>query len=379
MIIRKETYALGNIYKSVKENVSKSLAEYLGEVFFFEDSLQTLTFKTETLVPACDPAKPNVLLLFSNPHPGSVKTGMFHCSNGNNPGKFWRFMRDAGWFDILDIDIIPVTLKKLFLSGKHGGPFNLFFDCYYDFPTRYPHHLSEIFGKDFFNNNILLTAKKKLDETLRSYAIDTIVSFNGQVTSKITGDDTRGYTKILNKGELLRYFLIEDDKSRSATIYQTYPTGYRYPKKIDKKRNKNLSLINKNIIREKKLNTPVPIEKADIIEPSIIFRIKSYYHPDLSPIELYDISRGYWRIGEKKDKAKLAFTVVNNQVLEVYEIVKWFPAGTTFSTHPNEPDPKKREFVGNIAPSEIRDKYINKSVAHYFRPGARGPFRYINL
>ena len=379
MITREKFYALGELYRDVKKRVTGTLAEYVGDIFFFDDSLQVLTFKTETLIPECDPAKPNVLLLFSNPHPGSVKTGMFLCANKNKPGQFWRFMRDAGWFHIHDIDMIPITLKKLFLSGNHGGPFNLFFDCYYDFPTKYPHHLGEIFGKEYFHDELQSAAKNKIVKTITDHNIGTIVSFNGQVTSHLTGEKTKGFTHKLNKGELPTYFYTAGDRGQSAKVYQTYRTGFPFIKDIVNIRRKNLTLIRKNISLEKGLEISVQLERANIIEPSIIFRIKGLYHPELPEVGLYDITRGYWKIGKKRKSAQLAFSVVSNQILEVYEIVQWFSAGTTFSTHPNEPVPKKREFVGNIAPSEIRDKYINKSVAHCFRPGARGPFRYINL
>lgn len=133
------------------------------------------------------------------------------------------------------------------------------------------------------------------------------------------------------------------------------------------------------ITREKNLEITVSTEEAKITEPSILFKIGSYYHPDLSSSQLYDVSRGYWKSGKKKEKAQLAFTIVNNQIVEIYEIDQWFQAGTTLSTHPDEPDPKRWEFVGNIAPPEIRDKYINKSVAKYFEAGGMWPFRYINI
>ena len=37
------------------------------------------------------------------------------------------------------------------------------------------------------------------------------------------------------------------------------------------------------------------------------------------------------------------------------------------------------EFVGNIAPDVIRDKYVYKSVEHYFKKGMSNPVLYLNV
>ena len=120
-------------------------------------------------------------------------------------------------------------------------------------------------------------------------------------------------------------------------------------------------------------------EAANITEPSIIFRIGKLYRPNLSRIELYDVTRGRWKLSEKREKARIAFSVVNNIILEVYEIIQWFPAGTTFSTREEPAPPDRWEFIGNIANQQYRTKYIKKSVSDYFEVGAKNPVRYINI
>ncbi len=118
---------------------------------------------------------------------------------------------------------------------------------------------------------------------------------------------------------------------------------------------------------------------AEIQEPSIIFRISKLYSPNCSETELYDLTRGRWVLGSKREEAQLAFSVYKNTILEVYEIGRWYEGGTTPSTRKDTAPKGRWEFVGEIAQPEIREKYIGKSVVNYFNAGSRNPVRYINI
>lgn len=66
-------------------------------------------------------------------------------------------------------------------------------------------------------------------------------------------------------------------------------------------------------------------------------------------------------------------------ILEVYEIAKWLPAGSTFmGCRKIERTPDRYEFVGKIAAPKVREKYINKSVTNYFPLGNINPIRYLD-
>jgi hypothetical protein len=121
-------------------------------------------------------------------------------------------------------------------------------------------------------------------------------------------------------------------------------------------------------------------EKARIEEAVILFRINKLYQYGMREIELYDVTRGVWRVGEKRNKAKYAFAVYEGIVREVYKIRQWFPAGTTFSTRDQNElsDPDKWEFIGGLAEAKIRKKYLLKSVENYFSHNAENPFTYVN-
>ncbi|HLX63160.1 MAG TPA: hypothetical protein VKX17_17955 [Planctomycetota bacterium] len=148
-----------------------------------------------------------------------------------------------------------------------------------------------------------------------------------------------------------------------------------------------------NLIRghgSKGLRTPIEdviaslvTEKARIIEPSILIRIRQFYVRGMTDVELYDATRRCWKIADwRREKIQLAFAVYEGIIREVYEITGWHQGGQTFCTHRDgrRADWTNRwEFVGVIARNRIRDRYLNRSVAHLFSTGARNSIQYVNF
>lgn len=119
-----------------------------------------------------------------------------------------------------------------------------------------------------------------------------------------------------------------------------------------------------------------------ITEPAILIRIARLYKPGMSPWQLYEATRGVWRLGPDKDAAEYALSVAKGVVQEVYSIVAWHTAGSTSYTTRSLDDvsvPGRWEFSGAIARPAVRDKYLGKSVAHYFEKGNANPVRYLNI
>lgn len=140
------------------------------------------------------------------------------------------------------------------------------------------------------------------------------------------------------------------------------------------------TLISKGTItrRNGDRQTPSPV---DITEPTLLIRISKNYRQGMSAGELYDVTRGVWKVGERRKRARYAMAVYGGVVLEVYEINGWHHAGTTeYKTCPIEDMqvPGRWEFTGRVAADEVRDKYLGGSVAHYFKLGDRNPVSYIN-
>lgn len=127
--------------------------------------------------------------------------------------------------------------------------------------------------------------------------------------------------------------------------------------------------------------TEEDLKEEDIIDNIMFIKINKRYRNDMSPLELYESTRGYWRLNvENAKKVDYALSVYEGMVLEVYEIKEWFPALSTYmGTRSSDPKnvEKRYEFVGKIADESVRKRYVNKSVKSFFKHGESNPFRYI--
>jgi uncharacterized protein len=54
--------------------------------------------------------------------------------------------------------------------------------------------------------------------------------------------------------------------------------------------------------------------------PALLIRINQLFHYGMTPIELYDATRGIWRIGPAREKVELALAVFQGIVREVNRI-----------------------------------------------------------
>ena len=123
------------------------------------------------------------------------------------------------------------------------------------------------------------------------------------------------------------------------------------------------------------MSTEISIE-----EKGVLIRINKLYYDSMTPQELYEATRGVWVIGRRREEIDYAFCVYQGIIKEVYKIKIWIPAGTLYY----ETRPKKDvhiegrwEFYGEVAPSEIREKYLGYSVRSYFPKGSANPITYI--
>lgn len=123
------------------------------------------------------------------------------------------------------------------------------------------------------------------------------------------------------------------------------------------------------------------LDFKDITENIMFIRINQLYRNDMSDLELYDATRGYWKVNpENAKKMDYALAIYEGMVLEVYEIVAWFPALSTFTSRKNldaEHLKNRYEFVGRIADENIRKQYVDKSVENFYSKGDASPFKYI--
>jgi uncharacterized protein len=135
------------------------------------------------------------------------------------------------------------------------------------------------------------------------------------------------------------------------------------------------------------INSAYDKRKVEIKEPSILIRINQAFRYSLTATELYDYTRGGWRLNPERAKlANYGFAIYEGIIQEVYEILNWYEAGKTFNaTHGNNEDnvdevyEPRYEFIGCLAPKELRKKYKYKSVEHYFKKGNANPIMYLNI
>ena len=116
-------------------------------------------------------------------------------------------------------------------------------------------------------------------------------------------------------------------------------------------------------------------------DPVLLIRPSKLYRPEMSAEELYEATRGVWRINPRRAKyARYAFAVVGGQVVEVFEIERWQPAGTAryrFRERHEVERPGRYEFVGRRA-KDGGSRYVGMTVDDYLRKGNQNPIKYVN-
>lgn len=118
-----------------------------------------------------------------------------------------------------------------------------------------------------------------------------------------------------------------------------------------------------------------------ITDASILIRINRLYRPAMDGHALYEATRGIWKLGPRRDRAKLAMAIFNGVVRAVYVIDSWHPAGSTGYTTRDGVEllrDGRWEFVGHAAGAEVQQRYVGGSVTAYFPQGLQSPVVYVH-
>jgi len=122
---------------------------------------------------------------------------------------------------------------------------------------------------------------------------------------------------------------------------------------------------------------------ALIEEKGILIRPVRLYYDGIGGDELYVITRGIWKVAERRETADYAFTVIGFKILAVYKIDSWHRALETEYHIRNDlellgqGDIRNRyEFLGEVD-ENMQLKYLGKDVSDYFPPGNANPIKYI--
>ena len=208
------------VARYIRKSNPKGKKLYIDSVYKLNPRDRSITFQTECLIPRKDKGRPRVLLLFSNPHPGSIQKGMFHSSD-RRIANLWRDLRNGELFTAED-DVLksPDSLRKHCLNVVYEGQFAFGFACYWVFPTSYPSQLKSLFGPTMEPPG-LEDPKVRLNRLLKKWRPRAIISFNGQVLEAMTEAPSAGYLESLQDCLVQRTYEAPEGR---YPVFQTYPT-----------------------------------------------------------------------------------------------------------------------------------------------------------
>ena len=106
------------------------------------------------------------------------------------------------------------------------------------------------------------------------------------------------------------------------------------------------------------------------IEPILLLNLNKEYRRDMTANELYEATRKWWTVGQRRESVKYAVAHYRGLTREVYRIRYWHPADFKGST--------RWVFVGDVAEDEIRGDLLYRSIKHLFKKGEARPFKYHN-
>ena len=73
-------------------------------------------------------------------------------------------------------------------------------------------------------------------------------------------------------------------------------------------------------------------DEANITEKVVLIKLSTTFRYNMEPIELYDYTRGIWKVAEnRRNEITHAFAVYDGIIQETYNVLQWFKAGTTYA------------------------------------------------
>ena len=203
-IITSRSLELGDHFDDIKDKI-ESDKKYAGleKLCQFYDKGKRLEYCTERIYPnhSEHPARIPILFLFSNPHPDSVRRGLF--LSGPHSRSFWQrlFESDHLRLPVGEINLqswdnsTPKRLGQLMLKGKYESDFLLYFHCLWPIPTNQVADLKRLFAlkSQLLWGKIDEDGQKELAEFVEHEQIKHIVVFTGEIFRLITGANKADY------------------------------------------------------------------------------------------------------------------------------------------------------------------------------------------
>lgn len=130
-------------------------------------------------------------------------------------------------------------------------------------------------------------------------------------------------------------------------------------------------------ITSREVITMLTANPVEVREPALLITINKLYRSGMTAEELYEATRGIWKLGRDRERVEIALAVYQGVVREVYRIREWHPAGTLpYRTRDASgfAATGRWEFEGEVA-HDLRDAYVGFSVGK----GGQNPIRYVNV
>lgn len=167
------------------------------------------------------------------------------------------------------------------------------------------------------------------------------------------------------------------DEKTAYLVEAAVIDAFGLPSLSNRVRGKHSAVVGRIPLREIVLKYAA--HPAKIRVPALLIRINRLFRSDMSSAELYDATRGVWRLGKRRESAQYAMAIYNGLVREVFAIHTWHEAGTTEYRFRKQSELKLKgrcEFTGKLASNEVRQEYFGKSVTHLMSVGAQNPVTY---
>jgi uncharacterized protein len=120
-----------------------------------------------------------------------------------------------------------------------------------------------------------------------------------------------------------------------------------------------------------------PLTELD--ENCIIININRKYQRGKGLHQIYEATKETWTINKKKlPKLKYVLSEYKGLIVAVFEVNRWYEKERGFTSKSKRYGETKigYGFESKDAPVEIRNKYLNKSIAHIKKRGAASAIRY---
>jgi hypothetical protein len=198
------------------------------------------------------------------------------------------------------------------------------------------------------------------------------------------GNKIKQIREIISQGQDVETYIVRHGISSEKVAYETEATLIDFIKLSGSFKKIDLKNIVLNYRPELGLASTSTIEsiyeapKCPLItEPAVLFRVPKFWTPYTSAAEMYEITRGWWVLGTRREKADYAFSIHNLVIRAIYEIHEWRPRKKGDRGWEGDLGKKPRWGFSGVEATQLNEKYLGTSVKHLYKQGEQG-VKYIN-